>query len=179
MYQPKLLSIIVCAAALLSACKKEQPAPTAVATPTTAPTVVPAAAPPATPAESTIIASQPGYGGSNWALNRAQVTGNILTLQFTVSPPTDKSLFDYSRFKIDQIALIDDTSAQRYSVLKDDTGRPMASPIDDKAEALRIAIAANSSGVVWLKFPAPPVTSQSVSITLPEVGPFDGIKVSR
>ncbi len=186
MHTPKILFLAVASVALIGGCKKNEPSneaamPAAAAPAAAAPTIEPAApAPaPAPTAANTVIASQSGIAGSTWDLTRAQVTGNILTLQFTVTPQADKSLFEYSRIKVEQIALIDDTTAQRYSVLKDDTGRPMVSPIEDGGDTLKIGIGANSTGVVWLKFPAPPATSQTVSITIPEVGPFDGIKVSR
>lgn len=169
-------------ACTLVACKQPDPAPAETEEP---PATAPAATgtevtrqeQPAEPAPSSgPIASQPGAKGSTWELTRAAVAGQILTVQFTVKTAGKESLFR-SNQKIDEISLIDDATSQRYSVLKDDSGRPMASPVN--ADALNLGIGAGSSGVVWLKFPAPPAGSNTVSINIPDVGPFDAVPVKR
>lgn len=151
--------------------------PAASPTPETAnPTI---AQPAPTPASaSTPIASQPGPQGSQWDLTKAAVTGNLLTVQFAVKPAADKNLFFIDQ-KIEDISVVDDTTSQRYSILKDDTGKPMASPVASTGRVLHLNIGRGSQGVVWLKFPAPPPSSATVSINIPEVGPFDGVTVQR
>jgi hypothetical protein len=34
-------------------------------------------------------------------------------------------------------------------------------------------------GIFWVKFPAPPATSKTVSLNLPKTAPFDGVPVTR
>lgn len=181
--KPLLLSLATAAA--LTACKKPESAnsaqppesSTGVADGVAITPQVPA--PAAAPLEAAVIASQPGMEGSTWDLTRMQVTGNILTLQFLVKPAPGKMLMKYGVFKVDDVALIDDQSSQRYSVLKDDSGRPMASPISDDGMSISLRQGTDKTGVVWFKFPAPPAAATSVSVTIPEVGPFDGIAVKR
>lgn len=161
------------------------PAPAASAPAPAGPTVEPAAPAPAPTAQpegaataATPLDSQPGLKGSTWDLTKAKVAGNILTVQFTVKASPDDSLYE-SRQRIEEVALIDDATSQRYSVLKDDTGKPMASPINTEGTAVQLAQASGMTGAVWFKFPAPPATSETISIVVPEVGSFDGIKVQR
>lgn len=187
----KPLWVALSALALMAGCsKKEESAPAAAATPaaapatTSGPEIVPAAPPAAVPAPTpppaaTPIASQPGIASSTWDLTRAQVVGNILTIQFLVTPAPGKSLIEVGAVKMDQVSMIDDSTSQRYSVLKDDTGRPMASPLESDGEDIRLVISNGTTGVVWFKFPAPPATSASVSLTIPAAGSFDGVKVQR
>ncbi len=132
-----------------------------------------------TPAPATAVAviqTQPGPDGMSVDLNKAAVTGDVLTVQITARGGPDGSTGLY--MNNDQISVIDDATAQRYSLLKDSTGAVMASPIDS---ATRIGgiVSANKSNVYWFKFPAPPATSTTVSINLPNVAPFDGVTVTR
>ncbi len=167
---------------LLASCTQSTPPAETANTPPTAapdaanPTIAqpaPAPAPASTP-----IASQPGPQGSQWNLTKAAVTGNLLTVQFLVKPASDKNLFFIDQ-KIEDVSVVDDTTSQRYSVLKDDTGKPMASPVASTGRVLHLNIDRGSQAVVWLKFPAPPAGSATVSINIPDVGPFDGVTVRR
>ena len=122
--------------------------------------------------------SQPGADGTTWDLVRAAVTGQLLTVQFQVKPTPGKSMTLTSQ-RMTDVSLVDDATSQRYSVLKDDTGKYMASPLTSKGDDLRVDSGVDKSAVVWFKFPAPPEGSTSVSINIPEVGPFDGVTVKR
>lgn len=123
-----------------------------------------------------VLATQPGPSGSNVELNKVAVTGNVLTVQVTVKPGVDDGLSLY--MKGDEISLIDDATAQRYSLLKDSTGKIMASPLSSDTQVGNYT-ARGESRVYWFKFPAPPATSPTVSINLPNVAPFDGVAVTR
>ncbi|NIJ36506.1 hypothetical protein FHR22_001155 [Sphingopyxis panaciterrae] len=129
--------------------------------------VVPAA-PPALPA----IQTQPGPDGIQFALLKAAVTGDILTV--TVNCTSEKSKWAY--LKLDEISVIDDTTSQRIGVLKDNGGAWMGSPLNGKD---RIGLNCSPNGVIWAKFPAPPASSPTVSINFPGVAPFDGVTVAR
>ncbi|MGO1070193.1 hypothetical protein [Lysobacter sp. CA199] len=169
------------AAVLLAACSQPAPPTGPANTPATAPPAADATNPVAQPTPapaSAPIASQPGPQGSQWDLTKAAVTGNLLTVQFLVKPAADQTLF-FANQKVEDVSVVDDTTSQRYSVLKDDTGKPMASPVASTGRVLRLEISRGSQAVVWLKFPAPPAGSATVSINIPEVGPFDGVAVQR
>lgn len=121
----------------------------------------------------TPIQSQPGPDGSQVDLLKVAVTGDILTVTFRCSGP-DK--YNTEIFSADQISVIDDATAQRLGILKDDDGKWMASKISGQALTVECE---PRPGILWAKFPAPPVSSPTVSINLPGVVPFDGIAVTR
>ncbi|MEZ0472995.1 hypothetical protein [Luteimonas salinilitoris] len=174
---------------LVAACK-QQPSPDTAAAQSPAdtsgaaaeattppnPTVAPERTTP--PAAAAPIATQTGPKGSQWDLSKVAVTGNVLTVQFNVRTG-DENLWNPS-FPLSDVSVLDDATSQRYSPLQDSSGKPMAAPlntINDKM--LKLDIKKNSNGVIWLKFPAPPTTSQTVSINIPEVAPFDGVAIQR
>lgn len=177
--------LVAAAAAALAACSGEK---TAEQAPAGAPTdaagatgvareAVPAPTPSATPAPTPVAAiqTQPGPNNYQVALNRVAVTGDVLTVALTYS---GGKCCTYP--KLDEVSVIDDATAQRLSVLKDNSGKWMASPMDFRGDRLAIGLGGNDSPrQVWFKFPAPPATSKTVSIALPEVAPFDAVPVTR
>ncbi|HJR74871.1 MAG TPA: hypothetical protein VJ806_14680 [Luteimonas sp.] len=150
-------------------------APASTAATANPPTAQPEAAPPASPAP---IATQPGPKGSQWELSKVAVTGNVLTVQFNIRAG-DEHLWNPS-LPLSDVSVVDDATSQRYSPLQDNSGKPMAAPLNTQNnQKLKLDIQKNSNGVVWVKFPAPPATSQTVSINIPEVAPFDGVAIQR
>lgn len=135
--------------------------------------VTPTPTPTPAPIEAA-IQEQPGPGGSRVALNRVQVTGDVLTVQLTYSGgrPT------YNYVNVSGVSVIDDATSQKISVLKDGEGKWLAAPMSGDNQ-VRAEIGQPSPSIVWFKFPAPPATSRTVSINIPEVGPFDGVPVTR
>ena len=143
-----------------------QPNPTVAQQPTAPP---PVAAP---------IATQIGPKGSQWDLSKVAVTGNVLTVQFNIRTG-DENLWNPS-LPLSDVGVVDDATSQRYSPLQDNSGKPMAAPLNTQNDQkLKLDIKKNSNGVIWVKFPAPPATSQTVSINIPEVAPFDGVAIQR
>lgn len=174
---------------LLAACKQpspdtdaaQPPADTSGAAAEAATPTNPTAAPPdqtTSPAASAPIATQPGPKGSQWDLSKVAVTGNVLTVQFNVRTGDD-NLWNPS-LPLSDVSIVDDATSQRYSPLQDSSGKPMAAPLNTvNDKKLKLDIKKNSTGVIWVKFPAPPATSQTVSINIPEVAPFDGVAIQR
>lgn len=141
------------------------------------PAPVPEPAPAPAPAPAA-IQTQPGSDGISVALTRVQVTGDVLTVQLAYSKATENSATQ--RFSVEEIAVIDDATSQRYGVLKDAAGRWQAAPLQAAGnDNLMIVVRNDAPTVVWFKFPAPPPTSPTVSINIPNVGPFDGVPVTR
>ncbi|CAN5312260.1 hypothetical protein BH10PSE1_BH10PSE1_00070 [soil metagenome] len=174
--RPYAFPLMFAASLTLVACgqKTESDAPAADAAPSIA---VPPAAPAAAPAPAA-IQTQAGPAGMQVALVKAQVTGSVLTVQLSYSIGTDD--FASDRFRAEEVAVIDDTTSQRYGVLRDATGRWTASPLESPtSDFVTASTHAGAPAVVWFKFPAPPPTSPTVSITIPGVGPFDGVTVQR
>ena len=121
------------------------------------------------------IQSQPGPGGSQVDLTKVAVTGDILTVTLRCSSEQN---FNSQVFRIDDISVIDDTTAQRIGVLKDNQGKPLVSSPTPSGDSLT-GSCDKKPGVIWAKFPAPPATSKTISINFPKVGPFDGVTVTR
>lgn len=132
------------------------PSPTAQAAPTAA-----------------AIQTQPALYGAHAALDKVAVTGDVLTVQLTYSGGESSQVI-----KLDEVSMIDDASARQIGVLKDNTGKWLAAPLSNTGKEL-LVYSANSPAVVWLKFPAPPATSKTVSINIPGTAPFDGVPVTR
>lgn len=123
-----------------------------------------------------VITTQPGPDGSTVELNKVAVTGEVLTVQVTVKPAVNEGVSLY--MKSDEVSVIDDATSQRYSLLKDNAGKAMASPISS-SDRIGGYTGKGKSTVYWFKFPAPPAGSATVSINLPDVAPFDGMTVTR
>ena len=188
-------SLLVASAFALSlaACSQEKTAETTTAPATTEAPAAPAApadaasagveraetaapAPPATPA----LATQPGPKGTQAALTKVRVTGDILTveLQFT-QPAAADSNSETVRAEIDQVSYIDDATSRKYNVLKDQAGLYMALPLDYSKKSVSVNVRKTGPAIMSFKFPAPPATSSTISLSLPEVGSFDGITIQR
>lgn len=127
---------------------------------------------PAATSSPAAIQSQPGPEGITFDLLKVAVTGDILTV--TVNCKAEKNAWAYMKFE--EISVIDDTTSQRIGVLKDNAGAWMGSPLAGKD---RIGLKCSPNGILWVKFPAPPAGSKTVSINLPGVAPFDGVPVTR
>lgn len=120
-----------------------------------------------------VIQSQPGTNGTQFDLIKVAVTGDILTV--TIQCSTESSTRSQA-IDLRKVSVIDDATAQRIGVLKDNADNWLAS--DANGDFMR-ATCRKAPGILWAKFPAPPATSQTVSITLPNVAPFDGVPVTR
>lgn len=130
------------------------------------------------PAPTAAIQTQPGSDGLQVALTRAAVTGDVLTVQLSYTKTTPGS--GGQRLTIEDVNVVDDATAQRYGVLRDATGRWQASPLETPTgDHISFGLSPGENEVVWFKFPAPPATSSTVSINIPNVGPFDGVTVTR
>jgi hypothetical protein len=135
---------------------------------------VAAPTPTPTPLAAAVIQSQPGPENNTVALNKVAVTGDILTVSMTFSGSKSCCV----HIPVDDVSVIDDATSQRISVLKDNTGKYMAAPLEVGGRNVGPADY-DTPGVVWFKFPAPPATTKTVSIAIPGVAPFDAVPVTR
>lgn len=136
------------------------------------------AAPAPTPAKPALD-TQPGPKGTQVALTKALVNGDILTveLQYGLNPKSESSPILYE--KVEQVNYIDDATSKKYGVLKDQEGAYMASPLHSSNTEVRIETSTASPAIATFKFPAPPASSKTISLSIPEVGSFNGIAVQR
>ena len=167
------------ALAALSACNvkpnEAENGATAATSAASAETANPTAAAPApAPAPINAIQTQPGPNGSSAILERVAVTGNIMTVQLRLTGGSH----DSELAKLEEISVIDDATSNRIGVLKDSEGKWMASPLF-AANNVQLLTGRDTPSLVWLKFPAPPATSPTISINIPGIAPFDGVPVTR
>ncbi len=164
---------------------------------TTAPPAAATAPPAAAPAETGVTRSEPaapavpaapakaaldtqtGPQGTQAALTKALVRGDILTVELQYSLPASADNMTPFYEKVEQISYVDDATSKKYGVLKDQTQAFMATPFDTDLKKLRVAPVKAGPAIVTLKFPAPPATSKTISLSIPETGSFDGIAVQR
>jgi hypothetical protein len=134
------------------------------------------------PPPSPILSTQKGPDDSQVDLLKAQVNGSILTVELQYKGGSEGKRIA-SNYEIDQISLIDEATAKKYSVLKDQSGNYMASPrrTDQGKQLINITIPSfkDKPVAVWFKFPALPVETKTISITIPEVGSYKGIPLHR
>lgn len=180
MYKPLILlgALALC----LSACNQEKPAETTAEAPAAPSGVVreepaaPAAAPAPAPAA---LGTQPGPQGTQVALTKARVVGDVLSveLHYTQAPNANTSVFIHT--DVDQINYVDDATSRKYDVLHDQQGSYMAQPMNRDGKRLDLQVRKEGPSVLTLKFPAPPAASTTVSLNVPEVGSFDAIPLQR
>lgn len=109
----------------------------------------------------------------NWRLTKVKVTGSILTVEFE----TEGQNYSSVRIELNQVSYIDDATAKKVDVLKDEAGEWMAAPLSGKNH-LNFEV---SGGItkIWMKFPAPPASSKTISLNIPKIGALDGLEVQR
>ncbi|MBD2714258.1 hypothetical protein KBK19_04340 [Microvirga sp. STR05] len=177
----------------LAACSQEKTAET-----TTAPVTTEAPAAPAAPADATSggveraetaapappaapsLGTQPGPKGTQISLTKARVIGDILTVELQAALPANADAnYETVRADIDQVSYIDDATSRKYNVLKDQSGMYMALPLDYSKKSVATDARKTGPGIMSFKFPAPPATSTTISLSLPGMGSFDGITIQR
>ena len=117
------------------------------------------------------IQTQPGPDGSVAQLTQAIVAGDILTVQMQVTGPQASMVM----LKLDEVNTVDEATSQRASVLRDASGKWMAS----HARGEYLVFNLFEKPIIWLKFPAPAPGTQTVSINLPRFGTFVKVPVQR
>ncbi|WP_107688337.1 phosphoribosylglycinamide synthetase [Neisseria wadsworthii] len=199
----KYLTVFTFIVAFLAACQKEE----APQTPQSqaeqqAPVQQPQPAPVSTAPVSTETtpASQAGQGnGQPWQsiqtkiagpgsihLVKAKATGKILSVEFIAEPPKKPDgEYEFVANGITANAAdfyyIDEFTSKKVHLLQDESGKYMASPLEQRAdgEAIKVLNLVSHPQTVSLKFPAPPETSPTVTIEFPGIGSFDSVPVQR
>ena len=167
------LSLVACDVSPKSATSDDKAAAASEATVTRERVMPQEEAPVARMPAQAAIQSQPGSDGAQVDLLKASVTGDILTITLRCS---SEEKINSETIDVRKISVIDDATSQRISVLKDNAGNWMASNVTGNSIGTQCEV---KPGIFWAKFPAPPATSQTISISLPDVAPFDGVPVTR
>ncbi|RYF78293.1 MAG: hypothetical protein EOO39_01835 [Cytophagaceae bacterium] len=144
-----------------------------------------------------VLSSRKGPSGSQVDLLKAQVNGDTLTIELQYKAGLEDNRRSRSgggvafqpagavasTYAIDEVSVTDEVTAKTYSVLKDPSGQYMASPLrtDQGKQLINISIPSGKDKPVSVsfKFAALPVDTKAVSITIPDVGSYKNIPLSR
>jgi len=110
-------------------------------------------------------------------LVKLDVQNSILTMRFRVRHTGESKVtwqFNYS-----DCYIMDETNQKKYSALKDSDGLYIAGPVYDKNNGGRFwfdFMPGQTKGI-WIKFPEPTDGPEAITISLPNVSPFDAVKM--
>jgi len=110
---------------------------------------------------------------------RAQVRGDVLTFQVLFKNVS--SARNRFGFKFADVYYTDIKAKKKYYGLKDTNGNFIAGPVHywvgggDFLQWMK----PGEKRIFWIKFPAPPQSTETVDLYIPQVMPFEGIKISR
>ncbi len=126
------------------------------------------------------LQTQPSSDGSFEAsLFGAKVRGEVLTVKFRVKNVSGETA--KLEFKYKDAYYTDIKEKKKYFALKDSEGKYIAGPRDRSSDGGKVEryIKNDGQGIFWIKFPAPPATTETVDIIIPGVLPFEEIAIAR
>lgn len=126
-----------------------------------------------------VIQTQFGPEGTEVDLTSAKVTGQVMTVALRYRKTPESHYKIESSYPIEEVSYTDDATSRQYTVLQNQSGSWLASPKNDEGEIDLVFSYGTKSQVAWFKFPAPPPEAQTISINIPNVSPFDGVKIER
>ena len=110
---------------------------------------------------------------------RAQVRGDVLTFQVLFKNVS--STRDHLGFNFAGVYYTDINAKKKYYGLRDTNGNFIAGPAHywvgggDFLQWMK----PGEKRIFWIKFPAPQQSTETVDLYIPNVMPFEGIKISR
>ncbi len=126
------------------------------------------------------IQVQPSSDGNfETSLFGAKVRGEVLTVKIKLKNVSTKSV--KIQFYYKDAYYTDIKNKKKYFALKDSDGKYIAGPSDRASEGGKVEryIEGDGQVIIWIKFPAPPETTDTVDIIIPGILPFEEIKISR
>ena len=155
------------------------PATTTAAPPSASPETpqpVPAPAPASAPAAAAALASQP----TNWPGIVADVTefhrkGSTLTAKVVLRNQGTSDAQPEVRY--DEVYVMDAAAGKKYEVLQDEKGHYIAALRSGWNDRWYQKLAPTESYTLWMKFPAPPPETRTVTLQVPGVPPFEDLPI--
>ncbi|SKB89965.1 hypothetical protein SAMN05660477_01697 [Soonwooa buanensis] len=132
--------------------------------------------------EAPISLSTKSLGGEVISVIKAKVIGKVLYVELTTKAENaDAGNTSLHVIDIGEINYVDDAEAKKHDVLKDDEGVYQASPLQTSGSSrLQFSTKYKAREVlVSLKFAAPPETSKTITLNIPDFGSFDSIPITR
>jgi len=127
-----------------------------------------------------VLQSQPSSDGFfEVSLNSVKIRGEVLTVRMTLKNISGKSV--KLQLYYQSVYYTDIQNKKKYFALKDSEGKYIAGPKDRNSEGGKIEryLKAEQQTIMWIKFPAPPVTTKTVDIIIPDVLPFEEVQIKR
>ena len=109
---------------------------------------------------------------------KAKVIGKVLYVELIINSGGKSGLHVMD---IREINYVDDAEAKKHDVLKDDSDNFQASPLQSSgSNKIQLSTNYNSpEALISLKFAAPPETSKTITLNIPDFGSFDAIPITR
>ena len=109
-------------------------------------------------------------------VTKVAVVGSILNVELVLENP-EKRLLDLN-VPAEDIYFIDDATAKKNSLLKDDSGRFMITPVNSEGKRLRF-MGSDEMLIITFRFAVPPADSKTISLTVGKYGNFDALPITR
>jgi hypothetical protein len=126
------------------------------------------------------IQTQPSSDGNFEAsLIGAKVKREVLTVKIKLKNIASKSNKMECTYK--SVYYTDIKNKKKYFALKDSEGKYIAGPQDRGSNGGKVEryIDSGAQTIIWIKFPAPPETTDTIDIIIPGILPFEEIEIKR
>jgi len=112
-------------------------------------------------------------------LKSLKIKDDIITLKFKIRNAGTEKQSVKINFK--NCYIMDQKNQKKYYVLKDSDGKYIAGPIYDNNEGGRFwfDIQPEKSKGLWMKFPEPVDETEEITISIPEMPPFEDVKLKE
>ncbi|SFO81790.1 hypothetical protein SAMN04488060_0027 [Qipengyuania nanhaisediminis] len=117
------------------------------------------------------IKTVPFARGSTMDITNIEIVGDIMTVEFRL---TDREGNWTQNIDLDQVNYIEDQTSRMVSVLQNNDGQYVASPLTANGSSVRVQ---TRDGIGWFKFPRPAEGVTTISLSIPEAGSLNGLPV--
>jgi hypothetical protein len=117
--------------------------------------------------------------GVNADLISVEIRNDVLTLKFKAkNTGSNRQTWN---FNYDNCYIMDESNQKKYFPLKDSDGNYIAGPVYDKDRGGRFWYDILPGKVMgfWIKFPVPAANPKSITISIPDITPFEDVKLGR
>ncbi len=118
-------------------------------------------------------------GNFDVSLLKAKVKGDVLTVQ-VMFKNTSSEKRNYG-FAFKDIYYTDIKNKKKYYGLKDTEGHYIAGPASNWLSGgnFNVYVEPGGKAILWIKFPAPPESTETIDIYIPWALPFEDVKIER
>lgn len=142
----------------------------------TTPAATPTTPPPAA-AAGALASQETNWSGITAAVTEFRRKGNTLTakVRFTNGGSDEKDV----QVHYAQVNLVDTTGGKKYQTLKDEKDEYIALLNPGWKDRWSSNVKPGESKTVWMKFPAPPAETKTITLQMPNMPPFDDLTIQE